>query len=104
MGASSASEVEQPGPSPAESLPFLQPGAQPGSLGRLGHYEVLELLGKGGFGIVLKAFDDKLQRLVAIKVLAPHLAPESPPPAAGSSARPAPPPPSTTSMSSASTK
>ena len=55
---------------PDNSLSFLQPGTQPGSLGRLGHYEVLELLGQGGFGIVLKAFDDKLQRMVAIKVLA----------------------------------
>ncbi len=67
-------EAEQPGSSPGESLSFLQPGAQPGSLGRLGYFEVLELLGKGGFGIVLKALDDKLQRLVAIKVLDPHLA------------------------------
>ncbi len=56
------------------SLSFLQPGTQPGSLGRLGHFEVLALLGQGGFGIVLKAFDDKLQRMVAIKVLGPQLA------------------------------
>jgi serine/threonine protein kinase/Tfp pilus assembly protein PilF len=63
----------QPGPVRHKSLSFLQPGSFPGSLGRLGHFEVLELLGKGGFGIVLKAFDDKLQRLVAIKVLGPQL-------------------------------
>jgi hypothetical protein len=32
------------------SLEFLQPSTKPGSLGRIGHYEVLEVLGKGGFG------------------------------------------------------
>ena len=53
---------------------FLQPSEKPGSLGRLGHYEVLEVLGKGGFGIVVRAFDEKLHRVVAIKVLAPLLA------------------------------
>ncbi len=68
-----AGQAEQPVPVRHKSLAFLQPGTQPGSLGRLGHFEVLELLGKGGFGIVLKAFDDKLQRLVAIKVLGPQL-------------------------------
>src|SRR5262249_16135312 len=41
--------------------------------GRLAHYEVLELLGKGGFGTVLRAFDEKLHRVVAIKVLSPEL-------------------------------
>jgi serine/threonine protein kinase len=56
-----------------ESLPFLQPGTQPGSLGRLSHFEVLKILGKGGFGIVLKAFDEKLRRMVAIKALGPQL-------------------------------
>ncbi len=68
-----AATAEPPAPNRHKSLAFLQPGTQPGSLGRLGHFEVLELLGKGGFGIVLKAFDDKLQRLVAIKVLGPQL-------------------------------
>ncbi|MCI0684005.1 MAG: serine/threonine-protein kinase [Gemmataceae bacterium] len=56
------------------SLDFLSPSEQPDSLGRLGHYEVLEVIGKGGMGIVLRAFDDKLRRVVAIKVLAPQLA------------------------------
>ena len=57
-----------------EELAFLAPPSRPGSLGRLGHYHVQQVVGKGGFGIVLKAFDEKLHRVVAIKVLAPELA------------------------------
>jgi hypothetical protein len=59
-------------------LAFLQPSSIPGSLGRLGHYEIQEVIGHGGCGIVLKAFDEKLQRVVAIKVMAPELAATSP--------------------------
>ena len=50
----------------------------PDSLGRIGHYEVLQVLGQGGFGIVFRAFDDVLQRVVAVKVLAPQMAATSP--------------------------
>jgi hypothetical protein len=60
------------------SLAFLQLSNRPGSLGRLGHNEVLEVLGKGGFGIVVRAFDESLHRVVAIKVLSPQLATASP--------------------------
>jgi WD40 repeat protein len=55
-------------------LAFLRPSDRPGSLGRLGHYEVSGVIGRGGVGIVLKGLDPRLQRVVAIKVLAPHLA------------------------------
>ncbi len=61
-----------------EPLHFLAPSSRPDSLGKIGQYEVLEVLGKGGFGIVFRAFDDKLQRVVAVKVMAPSLATTSP--------------------------
>jgi hypothetical protein len=59
--------------------PYLAASTRPDSIGRLGHYEVLDVLGQGGFGIVVKAFDEQLHRAVAIKVLVPHLAATSPP-------------------------
>src|SRR5262249_26994940 len=65
-----AQHLAQGGP----ALDFLETSRKPGALGRLGHYEVLEVIGQGGMGIVLRAFDEKLQRVVAVKALAPALA------------------------------
>src|SRR5438309_2132095 len=60
--------------SAGERLDFLEPSDQPGSLGRLGRYEVLEVIGHGSSATVLKALDPGLHCVVAIKVLAPVLA------------------------------
>lgn len=61
-------------PRPNDLLDFLTPSDRPDSLGKLGPYEVSDVVGQGGMGIVVKAFDPSLHRVVAVKILAPHLA------------------------------
>jgi serine/threonine protein kinase len=58
-------------------LSFLAPPSDPGALGRLDHYEVLEIVGRGGMGLVLRARDTKLRRVVAVKVLSAPLSASS---------------------------
>ena len=55
-------------------LRSLAPTDDPRMLGRMGPFEVQGVIGSGGMGVVLKGFDPALNRTVAIKVLAPHLA------------------------------
>ncbi|WP_425618249.1 WD40 repeat domain-containing serine/threonine protein kinase [Anatilimnocola sp. NA78] len=62
--------VATPRPRSREAkLDFLEPASDPSYLGRLAHFDVMRVLGRGGMGVVLEAFDSKLQRNVAIKVL-----------------------------------
>jgi WD40 repeat protein len=67
------SPIQAAPPEPTD-LYFLHRTDRPGLLGLLGEYEVQEVIGQGGFGVVLKAYEPALHRLVAIKVLAPALA------------------------------
>src|SRR5262249_45962744 len=57
-----------------DSFGFLSPARGPDELGWLGPYRVLQLLGKGGMGIVFRAEDSYLKRPVALKVMRPELA------------------------------
>jgi hypothetical protein len=69
-----ATQAEGHGEGAESALDFLVPSEKPDSLGRLGHYEVQEIIGRGGMGVVLRAFDEKLHRVVAIKAMAAQLA------------------------------
>lgn len=57
-----------------EVIDHLAPTEDPDRLGRLDTYEVSGVIGTGGMGVVLKAIDPALDRVVAIKMMAPHLA------------------------------
>ena len=55
-------------------LSLLGAPGHPEMLGRLGRYDIERVIGSGGMGVVLKAHDGELNRPIAIKLLAPHLA------------------------------
>lgn len=55
-------------------LRLLGPTDDPRMLGRIGSYEIVGIIGRGGMGVVFKAFDGALNRYVAIKMLSPNLA------------------------------
>src|SRR5262245_3234217 len=53
---------------------FLSPPTSPDEIGWLAHYRVLQMVGRGGMGVVLRAEDIHLQRIVALKVILPEYA------------------------------
>ncbi|MEL6107703.1 MAG: protein kinase [Planctomycetota bacterium] len=66
----------------SKALPFtirqlvsmLNPTDDPSALGRLGGFEVMGVVGHGAMGVVLKAVDRALDRVVALKVINPTFA------------------------------
>src|SRR5207249_4453246 len=44
-------QAEKPNGDGGQALEFLSPSEKPGSVGRLGHYEVLAVVGQGGMGM-----------------------------------------------------
>ena len=58
----------------SDDLSYLAPGQQPDEIGRLGEYRILQVLGRGGMGVVFRAEDPQLRRQVALKVMKPSIA------------------------------
>ena len=52
----------------------LSKSADPRYLAELGLYKITDFIGRGGMGVVLKAYEESLDRTVALKILRPELA------------------------------
>lgn len=53
---------------------FLDPPDDPNHLGSINRFQMVELVGRGGMGMVFRAYDACLQRTVAVKLLDPQFA------------------------------
>ncbi|MFP6765154.1 MAG: serine/threonine-protein kinase [Planctomycetaceae bacterium] len=57
----------------ADVAAWLSEPVESGDIGQLGDFRVIDFLGRGGMGIVFKAFDTRLDRPVALKLMSPAL-------------------------------
>ncbi len=73
LGHFDAAGMSFPGRAFGSSSPIM-PSLEHGD--RLGHYEIQEMIGEGGVGVVYRARDPRLQRTVAVKVLHPGSSPD----------------------------
>lgn len=70
-------KLQRPSPRPSSTPQHqdLQPWIDEGDtdIGRVGHYDLIRCIGRGGMGVVFEAFDRELQRPVAVKMMSPAL-------------------------------
>ena len=61
-----------PTPEALDISQFLAPPQQPGEIGRIDQFGILNIIGKGGMGLVLRAVDSSLNRQLALKIMLPQ--------------------------------